>query len=76
LLLKRERSTCKRLRLSDAQVSKRIKTFDHSEYEYMRVCVFLENPRCIYRIFYALDPCDITCNVILTNFNKITIYLE
>jgi len=36
-------------------------------------CVFLRNTMCIYRAFWTFDKTD---NVILTNINKITTYLE
>jgi len=42
----------------------------------MREYVLLGNTRSIYRAFWALDPCDKACNVVLININKITTYFE
>jgi len=51
-------------------------SFTLKENEYKRVCVFLKNTICIYRTFWAFNPCDKTGNIILTNIIKITTYLE
>jgi len=67
------RFTCKRL--FDTQVSKRVKisykkkyiyeSMDYSKYS-------LEDTRCIYSTFWALDLYDKSGNVILTHISEIT----
>jgi len=47
------------------------------ERECVYVCVYsLENTRCIYRVFWTLDPCGKIGKVISSNISKIMTYLK